>query len=280
MSFHAIKAFFVEHGTSVQIFLYAFILVGLWLAETVISLEPWKKKWQHTLVNFKLTLTVLPVQLGMTFILVAVSSWVVAHHWGLVYLVPYHSSLWVKYVGLFIVLDFLDYLYHVTMHRVGAFWMFHLVHHSDLEVDVSTTVREHPGETFLRMCFLTVFVFMCGASFGIILLRQTLQSFSNILSHTSILLPRRTEKVLGWIFITPNLHRVHHHFQKPYTDCNYGDIFSIWDRIFGTFRELCAKDTVFGLDTHMDVAVNGNFIGIIKMPFRGLLQMIDKRSRK
>jgi sterol desaturase/sphingolipid hydroxylase (fatty acid hydroxylase superfamily) len=203
----------------------------------------------------------------MTVFLLATSRWTEMHHWGVAYLFPNPSSLWVKYVLLFIVLDFLEYIYHFTMHWVAGLWRFHRVHHSDLDVDVSTTVREHPGETVVRMCFLILWTFLCGASFGVLLLRQTFQTVANILSHTSIRLPERMGTVFGWIFITPNLHHVHHHFVLPYTNSNYGDVLSIWDRMFGTFRELPREDTVFGLDTHMDESVNGSFLGALKIPF-------------
>ena len=99
-------------------------------------------------------------------------------------------------------------------------------------------------------------------------LRQTVQTLSNILAHTALRLPSRPGRALGWIFITPNLHHVHHHFQLPYTNRNYGDVFSIWDRLFGTFTELAKEDTVFGLDTHMEEAVHGNYLGAVSIPFK------------
>ena len=230
-------------------------------------MEPWKKKWKHSSFNAMFILTALPIQVGMAVIMLTVSRWTGAHHWGLAYLLPNPSSVWIKYVGMFVLLDFLDYVYHVTVHWIARFWRFHRVHHSDLKVDVSTTVREHPGESVLRMCFLIGFVFFCGASPEVLLLRQTVQTVSNILSHTSLRLPGRFGTICRWVFITPNLHHVHHHYVLPYTNCNYGDVFSIWDRLFGTFKELPREETVFGLDTHMDESVNASFSGTMKMPF-------------
>ena len=80
-------------------------------------------------------------------------------------------------------------------------------------------------------------------------------------------LPDKLDAVVSTVFITPNLHQVHHHYQKPYTDCNYGDVLSIWDRIFGTFRRLPYEKIVFGLDMYMDKKANATYLSLMKMPF-------------
>jgi sterol desaturase/sphingolipid hydroxylase (fatty acid hydroxylase superfamily) len=268
MKMDDLKGLLFAHAASAQILLFAVTITSLWLAEKLVSAEPADRKLKHTSVNALFILSALPIQLAFALLFTVLSHWATTHHWGLVYLLPNPSSLWIKYVLMFFVLDFLDYVYHVTMHQVTMFWRFHLVHHTDLKVDVSTNLREHPGETFIRNCFMVVWIFICGASFGVLFLRQAVQTVSNISSHTSFRLPPRLARVLGWVFITPNLHQVHHHFRMPHTNCNYGDVFSIWDRIFGTFSDLTGEDTVFGLDSHMDETINGNYLGIIAMPFR------------
>jgi sterol desaturase/sphingolipid hydroxylase (fatty acid hydroxylase superfamily) len=153
------------------------------------------------------------------------------------------------------------------MHKVGFLWKFHLVHHSDLQVDVSTTVREHPGETCVRTCFLMLWVFLLGPGIGILMIRQVFQTFFNILSHAAFRLPGKLNNVVGLLFITSNLHHVHHHYQLPYTNCNYGDVLSIWDRLFGTHKQLPQQETNFGIDSHPDAETNARFISILKMPF-------------
>jgi sterol desaturase/sphingolipid hydroxylase (fatty acid hydroxylase superfamily) len=267
---HSAKTFLIEHACSTQVSLFITILTSLWIIEKHVSAEPARGKWRHSSVNALFILTALPIQIGPTVLLIGLSAWVTTHQWGLVFLLPNASNPWIKYGLMFIALDFLEYVYHVTMHRVAGFWRFHLVHHTDLKLDVSTTVREHPGETVLRNSFQLMWVFICGASFEVIVLRQTVQTLSNILAHTALRLPAGPGRVLGWIFITPNLHHVHHHFELPYTNRNYGDVFSIWDRLFGTFTELAAEATVFGLDTHMDEAVNGTYAGAVSIPFKAV----------
>jgi sterol desaturase/sphingolipid hydroxylase (fatty acid hydroxylase superfamily) len=259
---------FVDHALATQAFLFVTIIVGLWLIEKAISTQPWRHKWSHSSVNVLLVLAALPVQVAMAAGISWASNLVTGRHWGLIEWMPKHSIGWVRVLCLFVLLDFCDYLYHRSMHAVRGFWRFHRVHHSDQQMDVSTTVREHPGETLVRNLFLILWIFVCGASFGVLVLRQTFQTVFNILQHTQLRLPRQADRILGWIFITPNLHHVHHHYELPHTDRNFGDVFSIWDRLFGTFAELSLEETVFGLDTHMDEAKSSCFLHVAKMPFQ------------
>lgn len=266
----SLRGFFLAHEDLAQILLYGLVLVSLWFAEMLISLDGLKNKWRHSSVNILFICTALPIQLTLTSFIVIISRWANFHHWGLINFIPYHNNPWVYYISLFVLLDLCEYIYHVIMHKVDTLWKFHLVHHSDLKVDVSTTLREHPGETGIRTCFLMLWVFILGPVVGVLILRQLFQTFSNILGHTKFRLPPTANKIVGLVFITPNLHHVHHHYKLPYTDCNYGDVLSIWDRLFGTFTELDEEKTVFGIDTHMDEGINGRFLNVLKVPFQKL----------
>ncbi len=261
------KNLFFDHATTIQVTLFAVLLTSIWVAEVVFCVDKLAAKWKHSATNFLFMFSVLPVQLLLTFFVVAISNWAGLHHWGMLSFLPQHKHAILFYVLSFLLLDFFEYVYHVVMHKAGLLWKFHLVHHTDLDIDVSTTVREHPGETFVRVCFLMVWVFISGASVGVLIVRQTVQSVANIFAHSKIRLHYKAEKLIGTVFITPNLHHVHHHYQLPYTDSNYGDVLSIWDRLFGTFRQLNTNDTVFGLDTHFDQATCGSFANAIKIPF-------------
>ncbi|MDN3579979.1 sterol desaturase family protein [Mucilaginibacter flavus] len=263
-----LRSFFSQHEDLTQVILYAGVITSLWFAEMIVSLDGIKTKWKHSTVNTLFIFTALPIQLVLTTFVVMISGWANAHHWGLINFIPFHTNIWVYYIAMFMMMDFCEYVYHVTMHKVEALWKFHLVHHSDLKVDVSTTIREHPCETAIRTSFLMLWVFICGPAIGVLILRQTFQSFSNIVAHTEFRLPTRVNKIVSMVFITPNLHHVHHHYQLPYTDCNYGDVLSIWDRLFGTFGSLEKEKTVFGIDTHMDENLNGKFVNVLKIPFQ------------
>ncbi|SEP02706.1 sterol desaturase family protein [Mucilaginibacter sp. OK283] len=265
---HKLSLFFSQHEDLTQVLLYACVITGLWFAEMLASFDGIKIKWKHTSVNTLFIFTALPIQLVLTTFVVLISGWATAHHWGLINFIPFHTNPWVYYVVMFMMMDFCEYVYHVIMHKIEPLWKFHLVHHSDLKVDVSTTIREHPCETCIRTCFLMLWVFICGPAISVLILRQTFQSFSNIVAHTEFQLPSRLNKIIGLVFITPNLHHVHHHYQLPYTDCNYGDVLSIWDRLFGTYTNVDRKDIIFGIDTHMDENLNGRFLNVLKLPFQ------------
>ena len=210
---------------------------------------------------------VLTVDIIMGLFFVKTMQWTGRHHFGLLYHLPYMKNAFVLFVASFILLDFGEYIYHVIMHKIKRLWMFHAVHHSDYMVDVSTTLREHPGENIIRNCFTLLWIFCSGALFWMVFIRQLIQITSNLLVHMNCRLPDKLDGVVSIVFITPNLHQVHHHYQKPYTDCNYGDVLSIWDRMFGTLRRLPYNQIVFGVDTYMDKNANSTYLSLMKMPF-------------
>jgi sterol desaturase/sphingolipid hydroxylase (fatty acid hydroxylase superfamily) len=265
-----VQSVFSQHQDIVQLIYFAAIIISLWVAELIFTGYKWQPKLRHSRVNLLFIFTALPIQLFMISIVLMVSLWDNRHHWGLINFIPFHQRAIVYYVSLFILMDLCEYIYHVIMHKFDILWKFHLVHHSDMEVDVSTTIREHPGETFIRTGFLIFWVFLLGPLASVLVLRQTVQTFSNIAAHTEFRLPRRVNKIIGFIFITPNLHQVHHHYQLPHTDCNYGDVLSIWDRLFGTYAELERNETIYGVDTHMDSEITAKFLGVLRIPFQKL----------
>lgn len=261
-----IAYFSIEHDTH-RIFLLLFSIFIFWNIENIIAITTNYKKWKHALTNSLFVFTAAPVQLLLGFILVKTIHWESIHHFGLLFMLPQLSHPMAQLIFAFIFLDFFEYVYHVIMHKVKRLWMFHLVHHSDRVVDVSTTLREHPGETFVRLSFSTVWVLLLGAPFWIILFHQFFQIAANVFVHSNFRLSNKWDKVAGLIFITPNLHHVHHHYQQPYTDSNYGDILSIWDRLFGTFSTLKITDTTFGIDNYMEEKENTDFKNLVKIPF-------------
>ncbi|SEF71662.1 Fatty acid hydroxylase superfamily protein [Halpernia humi] len=165
-------------------------------------------------------------------------------------------------------LDLSNFVYHYLMHKIPGLWRFHQIHHSDMDMDISTTFREHPGETFIRVGFFTICVFLLGASPWMIIVFQLFESSSNLMSHSKLKLPDRIDKFVSLIFVTPNSHSIHHHYKLPYTDTNYGDILSIWDHLFHTASKMCQKEIVYGIDTHMNPVYNANIKLLIKRPFR------------
>jgi len=249
------------------------ILIGgiflFWVMEGVIPLFQFRyNKYRHAGINLLFTSFTAIIGFGLAGVLYATSTWVTANEFGLLYLVE--MPLWVKVILGVMLLDFVGaWLIHWIQHKVKWMWKFHLIHHSDTTVDVTTGLRHHPGETLFRIFFTILGVFLIGIPIGIVMLYQSLSVLFAHLTHANINMPRRIDRALSYVFITPNMHKVHHHYAQPLTDTNYGNIFAIWDRLFGTYAEVNNPDDItYGIDTHMDPDENENFVNLLKIPFQ------------
>jgi sterol desaturase/sphingolipid hydroxylase (fatty acid hydroxylase superfamily) len=258
--------FITRYNSQTQLFLFIGLLFIAWNIENAFGIILNYKKWKHALSNGLFIFTNLPGQMLLGLFFVKTIHWTGEHHFGVLQKLNIKNPV-LLFILTFILLDLGEYIYHVSMHKIKRLWMFHVVHHSDSVVDVSTTLREHPGENIIRLCFTLLWVFLSGTVFWALVLRQIIQVFTTLFAHINYRLPDRIDNIVGTIFITPNLHQVHHHYKQPYTDCNYGDVLSIWDRLFGTFKELPAQDLIFGVDTYMQKEDTENFKSLVTIPF-------------
>lgn len=272
---HPFASFIVHQGPRLQLYWFLCLFLLCWNLENAVGFMASPRKWKHLSVNLPFVFTNLPGQLLLGFFFARVMHWTGNHHFGLIRGEAAESHPLLAFLAVFLLLDLGEYGYHVIMHKVKRLWMFHMVHHSDPSVDITTTLREHPGENLIRLSFTLLWVFISGAALWMLLLRQLIQAFSTLVAHINYRLPDRTDRVLGWIFITPNLHQVHHHFKQPYTDCNYGDVLSIWDRLFGTFRTLPADELVFGVDACADQVAVDDFRSLLVLPLAELAPVAE-----
>lgn len=143
---------------------------------------------------------------------------------------------WLQLAVGILALDALSYAMHRAFHTSDTLWRLHALHHSDPELDVSTTVRHHPGESVVMAFAVGLPAAVVGLPPFVIGLYATLNLSVQFLAHANIGLPRRLTNVLGWLLITPSLHRVHHSRHPADISRNYGLVFSVWDRLFGTYR--------------------------------------------
>ncbi len=257
----------ISHPDAVRLGLLLLTMAFLWQIESLAAPVSQPRRWQHTALNARFVLAAAPVQFALGMGFVAVFNWTNTHQFGLLYALPRTTSPLISLVITFLLLDLGEYGYHVLMHKVKTLWRLHLIHHSDELVDVSSVLREHPGETAIRLVFTLLWVFLTGALFWALLLRQCVQIVSNTLVHAHIRLPEPLDRVLGWVLVTPNLHQVHHHSQQPYTDTNYGDVLIIWDRLFGTFSRLAASEVRFGVDILPTGIETDQFGSLLVAPF-------------
>ncbi|CAL2076242.1 Sterol desaturase family protein [Tenacibaculum sp. 190524A02b] len=260
-------SYFLENPLLIQLIVFASIILFFWALEVIIFSQNIKVKAKHSFLNAKFISLVLPVQMLFSTMVFMVANWTVSEQWGILQILPLTEYKLLYFLVAFICIDFFDYWYHVMMHRVPFFWRFHQVHHSDMEVDISTTVREHPGETAIRVSFLAIIVFILGVPAEFLLIKQFIQSFINLTSHSKVKLSPKVDKIVSWIFVTPSTHHIHHHYVLPYTDSNYGDILGIWDRIFSTYTSMEQHKIIHGIDTNMDVEENSDFKSLISRPF-------------
>ncbi|WP_020173539.1 sterol desaturase family protein [Methyloferula stellata] len=257
---------FFRHSDTAQILIFAvcFALVGI--VERICVGLPDAAVIRHMSLNALFVFIALPLELVVGVICFGVSRWATDHHFGLMFLQPAWLGLALRSGIVFVLLDLGDYVYHRIMHHTPWLWCFHLVHHTDQIVDSSTTVREHPGETIVRGSFLVLWTLVLGASEEVLLLRQAAESVFAVLSHSAVRMPREFGTWFGFVFVSPNLHHVHHHRALPYTDRNFGGVFSVWDRLFGTFVELEQTHCAFGLDTHGEAQSCARFGSLMTMP--------------
>ncbi len=261
------EKFISIQGPQLQLYFFVGLFILSWNIENIAGVIFNYKKWKHVFLNMPFILTNIPGQLLIGFLFVKTIAWTSLHQFGFLHYLPTHNNSLLSFIIAFIFLDFGEYVYHRIMHIYKGFWRFHIVHHSDTVVDVSTTLREHPGENFIRLSFTLLWVFISGTAFWMLMLRQIIQTFSTLFAHINYRLPEKVDSIISLIFITPNLHQVHHHYKQPYTDCNFGDVLSIWDKLFGTFKRLPAKGLIFGVDKFMAKEDIGNFKLLAMLPF-------------
>ncbi len=246
-------------------------LLLFWIIEGAIPLLPLqykKNKYRHAGVNLIFTVIHIIIHSALAILIVLLSDWCLRNNFGLVYWFD-ASILWTIIIGV-LALDFSSWLVHFVMHKNRLLWRFHLIHHSDNNVDVTTGLRHHPGDSFLRGLFFILLIFISGAPMYSVMIYQTLVVITTAFTHANISLPTWLDKTISFIVVSPNMHKVHHHWKQPYTDSNYGAVFSFWDRILGTFMTLHPKEIRYGLDKHYPNEKDEDFASLLKKPFQKL----------
>ena len=248
------------------------ILVGgitlFWLIEGLVPTRSLHyKKWRHAWPNFFFTATSVLVNFFLAFLLLNTADWTQANAFGLLQI--FAMPFWLYVVLGVLLLDFIGaYLAHWVEHIIKPLWMVHLVHHSDHHVDTTTANRHHPLESLVRFTFTLLAVFLLGTPIGVVMLYQSLSVVLSQFNHANIKLPNKLDVWLSYVLVTPHMHKVHHHYVLPYTDSNFGNIFAIWDRLLGTYKNLAASEIVYGVDVFPNEAENSRVGSLLKQPFQ------------
>ena len=249
------------------------ILVGgitiFWLIENTFPLFRMQyRKWHHAGINIFFTITTIIVNFILAFILIKTAVWATENNFGILQWLP-KIPIWLYTLIGLLLLDLIGaYLAHFIEHKIKFLWRFHLIHHTDTWIDTTTANRHHPGESIIRFLFTTAGVLIVGSPMWMVFLYQSLSVIASQFNHANISLPPKLDNILSYFIVSPNMHKVHHHYVLPYTDSNYGNIFSVWDRLFGTFTTLPKEELIYGVDTHMTAEEHNKLKNLLKIPFQ------------
>jgi sterol desaturase/sphingolipid hydroxylase (fatty acid hydroxylase superfamily) len=239
-----------------------------WFFENISPLHLFAyKKWNHAGINIFFTITTIIVNFALASALLWTANYTFQNNWGILHVLPEMKLMVYAIVGL-LLLDLVGaYFAHWVQHRIPVLWRFHVIHHSDPHVDTTTANRHHPGESMIRFVCTILAVVITGAPMWLVFLYQSLSVVFSQFNHANIQLPKKLDHFISYIFVSPDMHKVHHHYVLPYTDTNYGNIFSVWDRLFGTFSTLSQTKIIYGIDTHQDIEHHSNIKKMLKIPF-------------
>jgi sterol desaturase/sphingolipid hydroxylase (fatty acid hydroxylase superfamily) len=176
---------------------------------------------------------------------------------------------YIRLIVVFLILDYGNYRWHVLNHKIPLLWRFHLVHHTDLDLDTSTAFRFHFGELIGSVFYRGLFVLLSGATAKEILLYEVLFEAATQFHHSNLLISYQLEKALNKVIVTPRMHGIHHSTNKEETDSNYAVIFSFWDRLHRTFKfNKYQEAIIIGVPEYRDAAeMTPKYL--LTMPFRG-----------
>ena len=221
---------------------------------------------RHGLTNISFgIINGLFVSLVFSHITVFTINWTKENSFGLLNFA--HQPVFLKSIFAFVLFDLWMYLWHVANHNLPFFWRFHRIHHTDLEMDVTTALRFHTGEIFLSSLVRLIIIPLIGMDLTHLFIYELCLQPVILFHHSNIALPEKWDRMMRAIFVTPNMHRVHHSQVNTETNSNYSSIFSPWDRIGRTFRKREEPKTiVFGLEQFKDKDWQ-DFLGMLKTPF-------------
>ena len=179
--------------------------------------------------------------------------------------------VWLEILIAVVFLDFAIYLQHWASHKVPILWIVHRMHHADVDIDVTTALRFHPIEIVLSMLYKVVLVFLLGPAAIAVVIFEVLLNGSAMFNHANVALPKWLDTVIRLLFVTPDMHRVHHSVHRSEHDSNYGFALSIWDRMFGTYTPQ-PRDGHIGMTIGLPQWQNDNPTGLVwslSVPFLG-----------
>lgn len=215
--------------------------------------------------NLWLMAVIFIVNAALTLVAAVILGWLPANHAGL--LATAHLSPLLTVVVTIAALDLATYGAHVALHKLPLLWRIHRVHHSDRFVDATTAFRQHPFEALWRFACQIVPIVLLGLPLSVVVVYRLLSSVNSILEHSNISLGRTLDSLASRLFVTPNMHKIHHSRVKQETDSNYGNLLSVWDRMLATFTPTQRAYRIeYGLEA-IDERRSASIRQLLLMPF-------------
>jgi sterol desaturase/sphingolipid hydroxylase (fatty acid hydroxylase superfamily) len=228
---------FLRHGAEIYAAAYfgAILVVALveWMLPRRATSNLLRVRW---LGNFGLTV-LGAVLVRLLFPMAGIAWAVVCRERGLGLLNQVVWPIWIAFPLTVVIIDLSHYVQHYLLHRVPAFWLLHRTHHTDLEYDFSTGVRFHPFEAVFATTVLMLVVAALGAPPAAVLISQVLTVIVDFVEHANVRLPASLDRTLRLVFVTPDMHRIHHSQEHREGNSNFSNMLSIWDRLFKTYVE-------------------------------------------
>jgi sterol desaturase/sphingolipid hydroxylase (fatty acid hydroxylase superfamily) len=223
------------------------IIIVMYTLETFIPYlaKPVNKR-QHDIHNFILSFISFMINGLLSVAVLYVVVYTTDHHFGLLNMVQWPRTI--EIIAAVLLMDFGSYCFHNLLHKVPFLWRFHRVHHSDLNLNTSSSLRFHPIDTMLSQgVYFCIAIPLFGISMTGFVVYGTIGLIFVIIQHSNIRFPGWMEKYGQYIFSTPGWHKIHHSDEQKFTDSHYGDIFTFWDRIFGTWHPVSPGQINYGL---------------------------------
>lgn len=262
----------IEHESSIRmgVFLGMLVIMGLWewlaprRAPRLSKLLRWGNNLALVFINSILLRLLFPAAA------VGMALFTTGNHWGLFNTLTLNPLL--EVILAVILLDLVIYLQHVLVHAVPLLWRLHRVHHADLDYDVTTGIRFHPIEIIFSMLIKFAAIAAIGPAVVAVILFEVLLNGMAMFNHGNVRLPEWLDRILRWVIVTPDMHRVHHSIEDDETNSNFGFNLSGWDRLFGTYRAQPRKghlEMQIGI-RHFDTPRQASWLqGLLAMPFIG-----------
>ena len=210
------------------------------------------------------------LRLAFPIAAVGLAAFAAEHGWGILnyFSLPFVLAVLISVIAL----DFIIYLQHVLVHAIPALWRLHRVHHADLDFDVTTGARFHPIEILLSMLIKFSAIIVIGPPVVAVVIFEVVLSSMAMFNHSNARLPLGMDRVVRILFVTPDMHRVHHSSEDNETNSNYGFNLSLWDRLFGTYIAQPRdghKDMTIGIHGYRNAKQVNQLPGMLTLPFIG-----------